>query len=147
MKKIIVVLGICMVLVAMPLTTAFPLLGSNHITKLSRHARPALANGTFTGVFAEKNESGYIPLGNLSGTYQGSSFTGIWTLDDGSASGALNGWSFGNFFIGQMNTTGTNQSNWFLGLYRVNTTDNSFVAGAIIGGSNGYFIRYAMGTI
>jgi hypothetical protein len=34
-----------------------------------------------------------------------------------------------------------------LGLCRVNTTDNSFVAGAIIGGSNGYFIRYAMGTI
>jgi len=147
MKKIIVVLGICLVLIAMPMTTAFPLFGARHTNIIQKHMRPTLTNGSFTGVFAEKNESGYIPLGNFSGTYQGSTFTGIWTLDDGSASGALGGWSFGYFFAGQMNTTGTNQSNWFFGLYRVNTTDNSFVAGAIIGGSNGHFIRYAMGSI
>jgi hypothetical protein len=150
MKKILVILGICLVLVAMPMTTAFPTLGLKHMNKGLRYAQPLPINGSFTGEFALKNETGMIPLGTFSGTYAGEhigTFTGIWSLYDGNASGMINGWSLGMIFFGQLNTTGVEGSNWFIGLYRVNTTDNSFEAGTIILGDNDYSIRYAMGNI
>ena len=107
--------------------------------------------GTFDGEFAEKNETGYIPLGTMEGTYGGSehwgTFTGIWSLYDGSASGTIDGWFFSHIFIGQLNTTGVEGSSWFFGLYRVNATDNTFEAGAIVFENDSYVIRYAMGTI
>jgi hypothetical protein len=155
MKKLLV-LGICLVFVAMPMTTAFSQLGMTHAPKLLRHVKPALDNGTFSGMFAIKNDSGYIPIGTFNGTYvigpnvQSGSFTGIWSLDNGTASGTLNGFIWRYVFFGHINTTESGQSHWFIGLYRVNTTDNSFVAEAIILGGNysiiPYTIRYATGS-
>ena len=134
----------------MPLTTAAPLLKSTHHASLLPHARPTSTNGSYTGAFALKNDSGYVPLGTFSGTFTGDmsgEFNGVWTLDDESATGTMNGWYWGYIFIGQMNTDGMNESHWFGGLYRVNETDNSFEAVAIILGNNDYMIRYAMGTL
>ena len=132
----------------MPLTTASPLLGLKHMNKGIRHAQSLPTDGSFTGAFAEKNETGYVPLGTFGGTYAGENsgtFTGTWTLNDESAAGTISGWYWGYIFFGQMNTTGTEGSNYFIGLYRVNTTDNSFEAGTIILGNNDYSVRYAMG--
>jgi hypothetical protein len=151
MKKIIVVVGICMVLVAMPMTSAFPLFGSKHTNSIQKLIRPTLTNGSFSGVFTEKNETGYIPLGEFNGTYDGGdmmgSFTGTWSMYDGNASGAISGWYWSHLVFGQLNTIGSNQSSIFIGLYRVNTTDNSFEAGAIVFGNDQHYIRYAMGSI
>lgn len=150
MKKILVIIGICIILGAMPITVASPLLKSTHVNSVLREERPMLTNGSFTGEFAEKNENGTIPLGIISGTYAGEhmgTFTGIWSLYDGNASGTINGWFLGALFLGQLNTTGVEGSDWFIGLYRVNTTDNSFEAGAIVSANDGYAIRYAIGTI
>lgn len=109
-----------------------------------------LTNGSFTGVFALKNDSEYIPLGTFNGTYSGDiwgTFTGIWSFDNGSASGTIGGWYWGHIFVGQLHTDGINESQWFGGLYRVNTTENSFDAVAVILGNDNYMIRYATGTI
>jgi len=139
-----------MVLAAMPMTTASPLLGLRHSNHGLRHSSPTLTNGSFTGVFAMKNETGYVPLGTFSGTYTGEmfgSFIGTWALYNGSASGTFSGYCLSHLFFGWLNTTGSNQSNMFIGLYRVNTTDNSFEAGAIVFANDQYYIRYMMGTI
>lgn len=150
MKKLLVVIGICILVVAMPLTTAAPLLKSTHLNAMTRHGQTLMTNGTFEGEFAEKNETGYIPLGTMEGTFSGESwgtFTGVWSLYEGNTSGTIEGWYFSHIFIGQFNTTGVEGSNWFIGLFRVNTTDNSFVAGALVFGEDNYVMRYAMGTI
>lgn len=151
MKKLMVVIGICLLVIAMPLTTASPLLKSNHLNTILRQNQPMPTNGSFVGEFAEKNETGYIPLGTLGGTYGGDdhwgTFTGTWTRYDGNGSGTIGGWYMSHIIIGQINTTGVEGSSWFFGLYRVNATDNSFTAGAIIFGEDDYLIRYAMGTI
>jgi hypothetical protein len=151
MKKILVIVGICIVLAAMPMTTALPLFNLKPMNIIQHHARPSLTNGTFTGVFAMKNESGYIPLGEFTGTYDTEeffgTFVGTWTTYDGNASGTMTGWNWGNIFYGQINTTGSEGSNWFIGLYRLNTTDNTFEAGAIIFGEDQHFIRYMMGSL
>ncbi len=150
MKKILMIIGICVLVAALPMATASPILKSHHLNNLFRQERSMLTNGSFSGMFAEKNETGYVPLGTFSGTFAGDdsgTFEGIWALDNGTASGSLSGWYWDHIFIGQMNTTGVEGSNWFFGLYRVNTTDNSFEAAAIIFGFDNYAIRYAMGTI
>jgi hypothetical protein len=151
MKKILVVVGICIVLAAMPMTSALPLFSPRHANLMQKHIRAPLTNGTFTGEFAMKNESGYIPLGEFDGTYEAwewtSSYVGTWTMFDGSASGTMTGWSWGHLFYGQINTTGSEESDWIIGLYRLNTTDNTFEAGAIIFGEDQYCIRYAMGSL
>jgi hypothetical protein len=150
MKKIMVAIGICIVLAAMPMTTAFPLFGS-HVNVIQKHIRPTLTNGSYNGVYAMKNESGYIPLGELNGTYNigewSGTFNGTWSQYDGNASGTISGWILSHLFFGQLYTTGSNQSSTFIGLYRVNTTDNSFEAAAILFGNDQYNIRYAIGTI
>ncbi len=149
MKKILAVVGICIFLAAMPMTSA-SLLSNLRPINIIHNAHPALTNGTFTGAYAMKNESGYIPLGEFEGTYESweftGSFVGTWTAFDGNSSGTFSGWNWGYFFYGFMNTTGSEGSNLFIGLYRVNTTDNSFEAGAIIFGEDQHFIRYMMGT-
>jgi hypothetical protein len=151
MKKILVVVGICIVLAAMPMTTALPLFNLKPMNIIQHHARPSLTNGTFTGVFSMKNESGYIPLGEFTGTYDTEeffgTFVGTWTTYDGNASGTMTGGNWGNIFYGQINTTGSEGSNWFIGLYRLNTTDNTFEAGAIIFGEDQHNIRYMMGSL
>jgi hypothetical protein len=159
MKKLLVIFGICLVLAAMPITIASPQLGvqhssqlltttSTHSNHLLRHHNPSLTNGTFTGIFAMKNETGYIPLGTLSGTYTTHEFEGTWSLDNGTASGTFTGWSWmDNICVGYLNTDGSNDTQWFGALFRVNATDNSFQAVSIVLGYGGYAIRYAMGEI
>jgi len=144
------IIGICIIVAALPMATASPILKSHQVNNLFRHERAMLTNGSFSGIFAEKNETGYVPIGTLSGTFAGENtgtFEGVWALDNGSASGSFNGWYFSHIFLGQVNTTGVEGSSWVLGLYRVNTTDNSFEAAAILFGTDNYAIRYAMGTI
>jgi hypothetical protein len=151
MKKIFVVIGICIVLAAMPMTSAVPLFHSKHLNIMQKHVRPTLTNGTFTGEFSMKNESGYIPLGEFSGTFDAGewsgTFVGSWSMFDGSAEGTMTGWVWSHLFFGQINTTGTGESNWFIGLHRVNETDNTFQAGAIIFGEEQYTIWYAIGSL
>ena len=147
MKKILLIIGICLILAAMPMTTASPLLKSKPMQNLLQRGRPLLTNGSFTGVFAEKNETGYNPLGTINGTYSEHTFIGTWSLFDESASGTINGWYWQHIFIGSFNIDGSNESQWLGGLYRVNTTDSSFEAVSIILGNDDYMIRYAMGTI
>lgn len=144
------IIGICIIVAALPMATASPILKSHHFNNLLRHERTMLTNGSFSGSFAEKNETGYVPLGTFSGTFAGENsgtFEGIWALDNGSASGSFSGWYWSHIFLGQVNTTDVEGSSWVIGLYRVNTTDNSFEAAAILFGADNYAIRYAMGTI
>jgi hypothetical protein len=163
MKKLLVIFGICLVLAVMPMTIASPQLGAQHSNQLLtttsphlgvqhsnhllRHQNPSLMNDTFTGIFAMKNESGYVPLGTLSGTFSDYGFEGIWALDNGTASGTFSGEMWGYLCWGELQTDGSNESQWFAGLFRVNATDNSFQAVSIVFGYNGYAIRYAIGDI
>jgi hypothetical protein len=163
MKKLLVITGLCLVLAAMPMTIATPQLGVQHSNQLVtttsphlgvqhsnlllRHHNPSLTNGTFTGIFAMKNESGYVPLGTLGGTFSDYGFEGTWALENGTASGTFNGYLWGYLCWGELQTDGSNESQWFGGLFRVNETDNSFQAVSIIFGYNSYAIRYAIGDI
>ncbi len=151
MKKIWVIVGICIILAAMPMTSALPSFGSKHLNTLQRHARSSFENGSFAGEFAMKNETGYVPLGEFEGTYDmgewSGTFIGSWSMFDGSASGTMTGWVWSHLFFGQLNTTGVEGSSWFIGLYRLNETDNTFEAAAIIFGQDDYNIRYAMGSL
>ena len=136
----------------MPMTTAYSLFNQKPTMGiLTHHARPSDTNGSFTGVFAMKNESGYNPLGEFSGTYEMSTwfgnYVGTWATYDGNASGTINGWIWGYLCMGYVNTTGSEESNFFIGLYRVNTTDYTFEGGAIIFAQGDHYIRYAMGSL
>ena len=106
-----------------------------------------MANDTFSGIFAMKNDTGIVPLGTLSGTISDNQFEGIWALDDGTASGTFNGWMWGYLCAGMVQTSGSNDSQYFVGLFRVNETDNSFQAVSIVFDFNGYAIRLALGDI
>jgi hypothetical protein len=106
-------------------------------------------DGNFSGMFAKKNESGYVMLGSLEGTYNMSSnnsgsFEGIWDMTDENVSGTFNGWFWGSFILGKIDQDAGNSS-WFIGLYRVNTTSNEFGAVALIF-SAPCIVRYAAGT-
>lgn len=158
MKKLLVIFGMCLILAAMPMTIASPQLGvqhanqlqtatSTHTNHLLRHHNPSLTNDTFTGIFALKNESGIVPLGTLSGTFSDYTFEGIWALDDGTAAGTFSGGMWGYLCWGEIQTDGSNESQWFAGLFRVNETDNSFQAISIVFDFNGYAIRYVIGDI
>lgn len=146
MKKLLVVLGISL-LAMMPMAYAVP----SHEPLLGRHMQPSMVNGTFTGVFAEKNETGYVPLGNLSGTYDvtnmSGTFTGIWNLLSGNGSGTMEGWIWGHIFLGQLTNTVTNQTSWFAGIYRVNTTASTFRAKAFVLGEDDFMVRYITGSL
>ncbi len=104
--------------------------------------------GNFSGQFAKKNETGYIILGSINGSYQKNSnytgtFDGIWNTTDENSSGTMSGWFWGHFYLGEIELE--NDSYWFVGLYRVNETSNEFYTAAIIFTSP-YLIRYAAGT-
>ncbi len=149
MKKILAVLGICALLTCMSMITAAPI---NHFKQRGLIPRASLqSGGNFTGVFAEKNDTGYIILGNISGTYiMGANWSlgsidGIWTMDDGSASGNFSGYILHRFFFGQYHITGGNSS-WFIGLYKLNETTNEFKAISIVFAEDNYLIRYGIGT-
>lgn len=114
---------------------------TNTVNKIS-------TGGNFSGKFAKKNETGYVILGSLNGTYNKSSnytgtFKGNWNTTSGNDSGAFSGWFWGYLFIGQIQQK--NNSHWFVGLYRVNATANEFGAVSIIFNSS-WTVRYAAGT-
>lgn len=124
-----------------------PLLLQNSNKLLPKTVDKLSTGGNFAGQFAKKNESGYIILGSVEGTYNKSSnytgtFEGVWNTTDGNMSGNMSGWFWGHFFMGQIEQNET--SNWFVGLYRVNETESEFGAVAIIFGP--YAVRYAAGT-
>jgi len=146
MKKLILVLAISLVLL-MPVTCASWTAAPKHLNRSHRLS----TDGNFSATFFLKNDTGYIPLGDLSGTYSNTgmstTFVGVWSLDDGTASGTFNGWMWSHLFFGQLNTTGGNQSNWFIGLAHVNETDNSFAAVSIVFSEEQYLIRYILGDM
>jgi len=149
MKKLIIVLGICAILTCMPMVTSSPINLFKH-----RGLTPRIAlqtNGTFSGIFAEKNETGYNVLGNISGTYSAGvnwsfgTIEGIWTMNDGNGSGYFNGYMFHKFLFGQYNITG-GDSNWFIGVFKLNETSNEFKAISIVFTDDYPLIRYALGS-
>ncbi len=149
MKKLLAVLGICVILTLMPMVTASPINLFKHRGLISRSTLQT--GGNFSGVFAEKNETGYNILGNISGTYTlGANWTlgtidGIWVMDDGSASGNFSGYIWHRLFFGQYHITGGNSS-WFIGLFRTNETSNEFRAITIVFTEDDHLIRYGIGT-
>jgi hypothetical protein len=104
--------------------------------------------GNFSGQYAMKNESGFVFLGSINGSYEMSSnytgtFEAIWNSTDGNESGNMSGWYWGQFYLGEIEYA--NDSYWFIGIYRVNTSSNEFYSAAIIF-SSPWIIRYAAGT-
>jgi hypothetical protein len=148
MKKLLVVLGISLVLLAMPLTTtaSHPVMSKI----LTRHHR-AMLDGNFSGVYALKNESGYVPLGTFTGTFGGSNysttFEGTWAANDGNSSGTMQGAVWSHVFYGQVSVGETNETTWFVGLFDVNDTDNSFRAVSVVFGQEDFTVLYALGNI
>lgn len=148
MRKILIVLGVCAILTCMPMLTASQI-NFKHRGLMQRVGLQT--GGTFQGVFAEKNETGYNILGNISGTYEEGvnwsfgSIDGIWVMDDGTASGNFSGYLLHSFFFGQYYVTGGNSS-WFIGLFRTNETTNEFQAITIVFAEEDHLIRYGIGT-
>jgi len=149
MRKLLVILGICVILTCTPILSASQINPFKHrglIPKISLQS-----GGTFSGEFAMKNETGFIPLGNISGTYtRGANWTagtlsGIWAMYDETASGDFNGYIFHRLFIAQYNIT-DGDSGWFIGLYKLNETTNEFRAISIVFAGENHLIRYAIGT-
>jgi len=145
MKKLLLILAISLLLLS-------PIASSSYTAKPSHHLRPhrIMTDGNFSGIFAMKNDTGYIPLGSMSGTYSVSNsygtFEGVWSLDSGNDSGTMTGYVWDHIFLGQLNST-TGNSSYFVGLNRVNETDNSFVAVCVIFTQDNYVVRYAMGDL
>ena len=154
MKKIISLILIGLVVLMLPTATAINFRNTNIIKPqpvLNKiNIRPTDINGTgnFSAMFAKKNDTGYVILGNIEGTYEFSSeysgsFSGIWNTTSGDASGTLSGWFWGFIFLGSIQYD--NESDWFVGLYRINETSYEFGAIALILTSS-FPIRYCAGT-
>jgi len=150
MKKTLIVIGICALVACMPMMTAAPSVGVKN--SLLQPRTLSRGNGTFSGVFAEKNETGYNILGNISGTYNigMSSFgtiAGIWEMTDANVSGAFNGYIIYRFFLGQYNVTGVEEAGQFIGLYKINQTSSEFRAISLVFTDEDHLTRYALGTV
>ena len=150
MKKVLIVLGICALVACMPMMTAAPSVGVKNFRLQPRTLSRGI--GTFSGVFAEKNETGYNVLGNISGTYSMGSglfgtLDGLWETNDMSVSGVFSGYIIHRFFFGQYNVTGGNETGYFVGLYKVNQTSNEFRAISLVFTDEGHVARYALGTV
>lgn len=149
-KKIVAIVAICMLLAFMPMMTAAPSFGIRNSGLQPRTL--SRGNGTFEGVFAEKNETGYNILGNISGDYSMGSgpfgqFSGVWEMLDESADGAFSGYIIQRFFMGQYNVTGSEETGNFIGLFKVNQTINEFRAISLVFTDAGHVVRYALGTL
>lgn len=158
MKKIMAVFIVGILVIGISSVSAVVLpkaenIGSQPPVPISKKLAPRTINqvstdGSFSGMFAKKNESGYVILGSLEGAYNKSSnytgsFEGTWNTTDGNASGTMSGWFWGSFILGQIQQDENNS--WFVGLYRVNATASEFSAVTLIFGSSSA-IRYAAGT-
>ena len=147
MRKIIVVLGICVILTSMPLIAASPGSILNKVLP-----RIGSTEGTFEGVFAEKDEYGYNILGNVSGSYSVSSrswgtMSGTWETLDGNVSGDFSGYIWGRLFLGQYDITGSEDEGHYIGLFRVNETTSEFKAISLVFPGDDYLVRYALGDV
>ena len=112
---------------------------------------PEWANGNITGVYALKNETGYVILGNLFGYYhKWNNFTGyyagVWESLDGTESGGFAGWFIGHLTLGQFNETATGEEGGYIGLFRINETDSTIRSVAIAAANDDHFIRYSVCT-
>ncbi len=158
MKKIMAVFMIGILLIGFSSATAlvlpkadnFRLRPFKQVTKklVSENFGQTSTGGNFSGQYAMKNESGYVILGTINGTYEMSSnysgsFDAIWNSTDGNESGDMSGWFWGALYLGQLEYA--NDSYWFVGLYGVNETASEFYTVAIIFTSS-WTIRYAAGT-
>ena len=149
MRKLLIIFGICTLLICTPMITASTLHHMKHRALMQKIM--SQSSGNFTGVFAEKNESGYNILGTMSGTYTTSynwslgTLTGVWAMNDGNASGDFSGYILHRLFFGQYNITG-GESDWFIGLFRLNQTSNEFKAISIVFADEDHLIRYGIGT-
>jgi hypothetical protein len=147
MRKLIAIIGISLLLFAMPLSCA-----SHPLQNImSRHHRAMLTDGNFSGVYALKNESGYVPLGTMTGTFSSGNwsetFEGTWAAYDGNTSGTMEGMVWSHVFWGTVSVTQTNQTTMFIGLFDVNDTDNSFRAVSIVFTEENFTMLYALGNI
>ena len=156
MKKIIAILlvGIFAASIGTASAVRIPILGRNlqMLGPAYTTDAPEWADGNFSGVFAEKNETGYNILGTMEGYYStGFNWTagqlaGVWAFDNGSASGEFNGYIFHRLFLGQYNVTDGNDTGWFIGLFKMNQTTNEFQAISLILTGQDHLIRYGLGT-
>jgi hypothetical protein len=110
-----------------------------------------VTSGNLTGVYAIKNDTGYDIQGQINGTWEktwawAGTFEFHWNNSNNTQEGDVDAFFFGNVYIGSINITGTNDSGWLVGLFKVNETTNQFVSVALIY-INDYHIRYALGTI
>jgi hypothetical protein len=152
MKKLFVIFIIGFLLSGISLSTASTIeQNQEHLVQkfLPKTLNRDVIEGTFTGQFALKNESGYVILGTVEGSYNKTNYTGefegVWTLNEDDSTGTFQGWFWGSFFMGQIETT--NGTDWFAGLSMVNETDNSYSAIILALDENyDYYIRYSAGT-
>jgi len=113
---------------------------------------PDWADGNISGVYAEKNEStGYEILGNVFGYYHLSwessgYYAGAWETLDGNTTGYFAGWFFYHITIGYYNTTGSEDTGGFIGLFSVNESDMTIKSVALVSYENDYDILYSLCT-
>lgn len=159
MKKILLIVGVCILLVILPITTAIP-------TKLIQNSRtvipampllkkqtvnlddpPEWANGNFTGVWGI-NLLGVplAPLGWIVGYYQNiglGNFAGVFgTFNDTNATGAIIGFMLWVFFLGGVGSIETGNGTYVSGLGIANETHYYIRLHAIIGPSFYIHVEY-----
>lgn len=141
MKKLMVIIGICFLLVAMPAMTAISLPKMNKLktnlapiktTIPATDNPPDWANGNFTGVWG-LNILGIptSPIGWITGYYQNiglGKFAGVFAeFNETNATGALVGFMLWVFFIG--------------GVGSIATGNGTYVAGIGVGNETHYYVR------
>jgi hypothetical protein len=151
MKKILAILLVGIFVVSIPTGSAmfFPRKIKND--PISTTDIPEWADGNITGVYALKNESGYVILGNVFGYYHRTFqyygyYAGMWESLDGTQTGYFQGIFIGRLAIGQFNDTITGDTGNFFSLFRMNETDYTITAVALVYAIDDYDIRYSLCT-
>ncbi|MHA2367035.1 MAG: hypothetical protein ACXAC7_23990 [Candidatus Hodarchaeales archaeon] len=155
MKKILAILIVGIFVVSIPAASSLmlPRIARRNITTTPVQTTdvPEWADGNISGVYAIKNETGqYEILGNLFGYYDlwwgnsSGSFEGTWETLNGSQSGQFAGWFFYQIALGYYNVTGSEESGGFISLIRINETDMSIQAVALVSNEDDYSINYAL---
>ena len=152
MKKILAILLVGIFVASIPAASSLmlPKIAMEQFsdTPVSTADVPEWADGNFSGIYALKNETGeYITLGNIFGHYSKGIFgkyAGEWETLDGNESGCFSGIFFRHISFGQFNTTGSEDENPLLAIFRVNESEMSIQSLFIIHGENGVDVRYAM---
>jgi len=154
MKKLIIALGICFLLVGMPAMTAFPLGKIRHTStifpmtsqvSLDTNAPPDWAAGNFSGVWG-LNLAGVPlpPAGWVEGYFDNQPGLGRLEADFANfnvtnATGLIAGFMLWVFFIGGVQSVETGNGTWVAGIGVANETHFYWRLSAIIGPS--YYIH------